>query len=87
MTEEQLNDALRIKNHITQLEDVKVEIAGMSSHRLSYIQKGSSFDSDWRVVPIHRMSVLSNNLDRHDMQIRQEIDEEIERLKKEIEML
>ena len=87
MTEEQLNEALRIKDHITQLESVKGEIAGMSSHRLSYIQKGSSFNGDWKVVPIHRISVLSDILDRHDMQIRQEIDEEIEKLKKEIEML
>lgn len=33
------------------------------------------------------MSYISDILDRHDRQIRQEIDDEIEKLKKEIEAL
>lgn len=84
MTEEQFNKVIRINDRINQLVGVNREIADTTRHRLSYITHGVS---DWRPSSEWIMKHISDILDRHDMQIRQEIDEEIEKLKKEIEML
>ena len=84
MTEEQFNKAIRINDRIKQLVDVNREIADTTRHRLSYITHGVS---DWRPSNEWIMKHISDILDRHDKQIRQEIDEEIKKLKKEIEIL
>lgn len=84
MTEEQFNKVIRINDRINQLVNVNREIADTTRHRLSYITHGAS---DWHPSNEWIMEYISDILDRHDMQIRQEIDEEIEKLKKEIEML
>lgn len=84
MTEEQFNKAIRINDRIKQLVDVNREIADTKNHRLSYITHKVS---DWRPSSEWIMKYISDILDHHDIQIRQEIDEEIEKLKKEIEML
>lgn len=87
MTEEQFNEAVRINNRIGELEEVKKKISLSTYNRLSYIQKGGSIHDDWKIVGEWIMKDISDILDRHDQQIRQEIDEEIEKLKKEIEAL
>lgn len=87
MTEQQFNEAVRINSRIGELEKVKKEISSLPHNRLSYIQKGDSIRDDWKIVGDWIMRLISDILDRHDVQIRQEIDEEIEKLKKEIEIL
>lgn len=87
MTEEQFNEAVRINNRIGELEEVKKEISSLPNNKLSYIQKGDSIHDDWRIVSDWIMRLISDILDRHDVQIREEIDEEIKKLKKNIELL
>lgn len=87
MTEKQFNEAVRINNRIGELEKVKKETSSLLNNKLSYIQKGDSIRDDWKIVGDWIMRLISDILDRHDVQIRKEIDEEIERLKKEIEAL
>lgn len=87
MTEKQFNEAVRINNRIGELEKVKKEISSLLNNKLSYIQKGDSIRDDWKIVGDWIMRLISDILDRHDVQIRKEIDEEIERFKKEIEAL
>lgn len=87
MTEEQFNEAVRINNRIEQLEKVKKEISSLTNNKLSYIQKGNSIRDDWKIVGEWTMRFIADILDRHDKQIRQEIDKEIAKLKKEIEAL
>lgn len=87
MTEEQFNEAVRINNRIGELEKVKKEISSLPKNKLSYIQKGDSIRDDWRIVGGWIMRLISDILDRHDVQIREEIDEEIKKLKKNIELL
>lgn len=87
MTEEQFNEAVRINSRIGELEKVKKEINPLKNNKLTYIQKGDSIHDVWNIVGEWIMKDISDILDRHDQQIRQEIDEEIAKLKKEIETL
>ena len=87
MTEEQFNEAIRINNRIEELETVKKRISELANNKLSYIQKGDSIRDDWEMVGDWIMCHISDILDRHDILIRQEIDDEIIKLKKEIEKL
>lgn len=87
MTEQQFNEAVRINNRIEHLEKVKKEIHEVGNNKLSYIRKGSSMGDGWDIVGDWIMCYISDILDRHDVQIRQEIDDEITKLKKEIEAL
>lgn len=85
MTEQQYNRAIAIYESINDLVRVKKEIAGTEDHRLSYTWKTSS--REWRVCDTLDMMKIGEILDKHDLMIRQEIDEEIERLKAEIKRL
>ena len=84
MTEQQYNRAVWIYERINTLERVKKEINGTEKHRLSYAWKGSS---EWRVCDEWDMKEIGETLDKHDLMIRQEIDNEIEQLKAEIKRL
>ena len=84
MTQEQYRRAVKINERLEELERVKKEIDEKTKHRLWYAWKG---ESDWRLTSEWVMKYISELLDKHDLMIRQEIDEEIERLKAEIETL
>lgn len=84
MTQEQYKRAVWINNRIGELEKVKDEIKETTKHRLWYAWKG---ESDWRLTSEWEMRYISKLLDKHDLMIRAEIDEEIEKLKAEIETL
>jgi len=84
MTQEQYTRAVWINNRIGELEKVKDEIKETTKRRLWYAEKG---EHDWRLTSEWIMRYISELLDRHDTMIRAEIDEEIEKLKKEIETL
>ena len=84
MSEEQYKRAVAINDRIGELEKVKKEIDETTKHRLWYAWKG---ESDWRLTSEWIMRYISKLLDKHDVMIRQEIEEEINNLKKEIETL
>lgn len=85
MTQEQYNRALQIGDRIGELEKVKEEIEDKKKHRLWYAQKYSS--GDWVLCSEWLMQYISELLDKHDLMIRAEIEEEIQKLKEEIERL
>ena len=85
MTQEQFNKAVEINNRIDELNEVKDEIKDTSKHRLWYAYR--SIDTEWRLTSEYVMRHISSILDKYDLMIRKEIDEEIDRLKKEIEEL
>lgn len=84
MTPEQYKRAVQINERISELEKVKKEINEPAKHRLWYAEK---FERDWRLTSEWIMRYISEILDKHDLMIRQEIDDEIEKLKAEIETL
>lgn len=86
MTEEQYIRAVQINNRIETLNNVKKEIEGTRDHRLWYAEKSLS-SSDFRLCSEYRMRDISDILDKHDLMIRQEIDDKIEQLKAEIKEL
>ena len=86
MTQEQYQRALQIGERLENLARVKKEIDDTTKHRLWYAEKSSS-GSDYRLTSEWVMRYISELLDKHDLMIRQEIEEEIEQLKAEIENL
>ena len=84
MTQEQYKRANKIGERLEELNRVKKEIEEKTKHRLWYALKG---ERDWRITSEWVMRLISELLDKHDLMIRQEIEEEIERLKAEIETL
>ena len=84
MTQEQYQRAVSINNRLEGLEEVKKALKNTSEHRLWYAWKG---ECDYRLISEWVMRHISELLDKHDLMIRKEIDEEIERLKAEIETL
>ena len=83
MEQEQFQRAVQIHERLRELTDVKDEITPTSVHKLWYAYDSSK----WDLCPTWKMNCIRDILDKHDKMIRQEIDEEIERLKKEIEEL
>lgn len=84
MTTEQYTRAIQISERLKDLEQVKKAISSTTRNRLTYEREGDvGFDAhpSWAIKPI------GNILDRHDKMIREEIDQEIEALTKEIEAL
>lgn len=82
MTQEQYQRVIEINKRIEQLNQVNEEIEGAF---LTYAKReNANRDStcrDWRMAYIHKL------LDAHNMQIREEIDNEIKELEQEIERL
>lgn len=85
MTQEVFKRVVSINSRLKALEDAKKQITATVKHRLSYLYK--SCNGGYSLCPDWAMNPISDILDRHDAMIRQEIDEEIESLKKEIETL
>lgn len=85
MTQEQFQRAVEINNRLEDLKEVKRCIANTSEHRLYYAYKCSN--GDYHCCPDWGMRPISNILDKHDVMIRQEIEDEIVLLKREIETL
>ena len=87
MTEEQYKRAVEIGKELTALNETKDNIKKTEKHRLWYAYNDGEFGSEWRLTPEWAMRNISDILDRHDMMIRQKIEDEINNLKKEIETL
>lgn len=84
MTQEQYFRAVAINSRIDELERVKDEIKETTKHRLWYANKSGS---DWTLASEWKMRYIDKLLDKHDLMIRQEIDDEINKLKQEIDTL
>lgn len=87
MTKEQYKRAIEIYNRLENLNDTKKNIENTKKHRLWYGYNNGEFGSSWGLAPEWAMRNIADILDKHDLMIRQEIDDEIARLKKEIETL
>lgn len=83
MTQEQYKRAVEIGNRLEELKIAKSEIFNDEAF-LYYGHK-----DDYNIAPCSErpMNYIRDILDRHDKMIREEIDNEIEKLKKEIEKL
>lgn len=85
MTEQQFNRAVQIQKRLEALYETKEKIKETTKNRLYYAYKNCQ--GDYTCCPEWSMRPISELLDKHDRMIRQEIEDEIERLKKEIETL
>ena len=82
MTNEQYNRAVEINQRLKELESVKKEINDSSKYLLTYCEA-----DDYKPCYRWTMVYISDILDRHDKMIREEIDNEIEKLKNEVKEL
>ena len=89
MTQEQFNIAIKLHHRLEALSKVKEEIADIEKHRLWYAERYSPMcgTTHWDTVSECAMKHISDILDRHDRMIRQEIDDEIAKITKQIEEL
>lgn len=91
MTQEQFEKAIELNSKLNQLYNLQKEIKGITTHRLSYIEREDReigiFGPDWEICNLNTLSIIEHILDKHDIQIRQEIEEEIDKVKREIEEL
>lgn len=81
MKEEQYTRAIQIHHRIEKLEGIKEDLSRVDN-KLTYVNKSKGEE----LYP-YDFKHISDILDKHDLQIRSEIDFEIENLKKEIETL
>lgn len=81
MKEEQYERAIQIHYRIDALETIKADLSRVDN-KLTYVSKSSGEE-----LYSYNFKCISDILDKHDLQIRAEIDTEIESLKKEIEAL
>lgn len=86
MTKEQYQRACEINERLRQLQEVKKEIHGTTTKRLTYSYKYST-SSDYSLCNTFIMRYIGNLLDKHDEMIRAEIEAEIAALEQEIESL
>ena len=86
MTKEQYQRACEINERLRQLQEVKREISGTATKRLTYTRK-HGMGSDYSPCNDYIMRCIGNLLDTHDKMIRAEIDNEIASLEQEIETL
>jgi hypothetical protein len=85
MKTEVFNRVVELKKKLDELNEAKKAIESTRSHRLSYIKEDDR--GDWCPVTTWKLEPIGDILDRHDEQIRKEIDEEIQNIYKEIEQL
>ena len=89
MTQEQFNTAIKFYHRLEALSKVKEEIADTEKHRLWYAERHDPMcgTTQWSAVSKYVMLDISDILDRHDKMIRQEVDDEIEIITKQIELI
>ena len=84
MNKEQFDRAVAISDRIRELNETKEEIRKKSEVKLTYAYRS---DGGYRTEPDWAMQPIAKILDKYDAIIRQEIDDEIEKLTKEVEAL
>lgn len=88
MTQEQYNRAVEINNRLEELETAKERLE-CNCYKLGYLCSTQNVGGMilGNTIIDSTMIRLTDIFDRHDNMIREEIDNEIEKLKKEIEEL
>lgn len=91
MNRETITKVLAIHAEIECLEAVQKEIEGTKKHRLSYLEYNEGLTlrdrSQWQISDMDKLKFIGDILDCHDVQIRQEIAQRIEKLNKELEVM
>lgn len=87
MDKETYNKVIEIDNRLKALKRVQEEIGRSTEHYLSYMNKGRRFGESDSPCRDYILNSIGEILDKHDLQIRQEVEDEIARLGKEIEEL
>lgn len=85
MTKEQYSRAVAINSRIAELKETLERIKNTKEHKLYYAYRNCS--GDYTTCPDWAMRPISEILDKHDLAIRKEIQDEIDSLNKEIETL
>lgn len=86
MTQEQYQRAIEINKRLNELNQVKSEIHGKSTHYLTYMRESNTLTAN-TPCNAYVMTFIAGLLDMHDKQIREEIDNEIKELEQEIDRL
>lgn len=85
MTQEKFEHIIKIHHRLDELKTIKDEIHSEVNHKLAYLstynKSSPTMVSEWK------QKAIGDLLDKHDRMIREEIDQEIDRLNKEIESL
>lgn len=84
MTAEQYQQVISIDNRINQLEKVQEEIKETKTHYLTYCKKETDSSLGYSICADYIIRYISDILDKHDIQIRKEINAEILKLKESI---
>lgn len=87
MDKETYNKAIIISNCLSHLQKVKEELKDTNRHYLTYAKEANSLGNSDSLCAGYIMTYISDILDKHDKMIRQEIDDKIAALGKEIEGL
>lgn len=87
MTEEQIKKVVENHKTIYVLNCVKQVIGAKEKTRLSYIEDLGTDARAWEPISLFKLLAIEDIMDKHDKMIRQEIDERIAELKKELEEL
>ena len=84
MTAEQYQQVISIDNRINQLEKVQEQIKETKTHYLTYRKKETDSSLGDSICADYIIRYISDILDKHDIQIRKEINAEILKLKESI---
>lgn len=87
MTQEQYERAIQINGRLNDLEMVKCEIDRRNASLVYAYQQMCEYSIETQICREVVMAKLHDILNRHDKMIREEIDEEMRALEKEIESL
>ena len=87
MTEEQINKVVENRQKIDALNDLKQKLECTDRIRLSFTAELDRDAKEWEPISRFRLMPIDDILKKHDKMIRQEIDERITALKKELEEL
>lgn len=83
MTQEEFEHIVKIHHRLDELRTIKDEIRSEVTHKLAYLSTSGSKSS---IVSEWKQKTIGDLLDKHD-RMREEIDQEIDQLNKEIESL
>lgn len=84
MTKEQLQKGMELSSKITSMQETKIEISNKKAFLSFVFNLTDTINSE---IASYRLHPISDILKKHERMILEEIDQEIERLTKEIEAL
>ena len=85
MTQEKFEHIIKIHHRLDELNTLKNELKSKVTHKLAYLYRSN--DGSYSMVSEWKQKAIGDLLDKHDLMIRESIDQEIDQLNKEIESL